>query len=253
MLKSARHTRIRNLVEDKGHVAVNELNAILEVSEATVRRDLDELAQLGWVRRTHGGAVKVGRAGKEPPIFQRQNELLEEKQRIGRMAASLVRDGQTIFLGSGTTVHEIARNIGHVKRLTVITNAINVINEFMDSRDVELVVIGGLFRQSELSMVGHIAEYAIREFRADYVFMGMRGIDPTHGFTNDFIPEATIDRAVLQMAPNCVVVADHTKLGQVSTVHLAPVTVASIIITDSQAPAEIILELEELGLTVYQV
>jgi DeoR/GlpR family transcriptional regulator of sugar metabolism len=253
MLKSARHTRIRHLVEKQGHVSVTELNDLFDVSDATIRRDLDELAKEGWVRRTHGGAMKVERAGKEPPILQRQGEQAVHKERLGKAAAALVKRGNTIFLGSGSTVHQIARNLHHVPELTVITNSLNIANELADRENIELIIIGGMFRRSERSLVGHIAEQAIREFRADHVFMGMRGIDPQHGFTSDYMPEAATDRAIMTIAPHVVIVADHTKLGVVSTVFLAPVNAAHLIITDQEAPPEIVTELQELGVEVLVV
>jgi len=250
MLKSARHNHIRTLVDKNGHVTVNELNGLLQVSEATIRRDLDELAEIGWVRRTHGGAVKVTRAVKEPPVLLRKQEMEEEKRSIGVLAAEMVQAGQTIFLGSGTTVSEVAQHLRQVANLTVITNTLNIANDLVGCDNIELIVIGGMFRQSELSMIGHIAEQAIREFRADLVFMGMRGIDPQHGFTNDYLPEAMTDRAILQMAPHIVVLADHTKLGRVSTVFLAPVTAAHTLITDAAVAPAIVRELTELGLEI---
>lgn len=252
-MKSARQTKIRQLVETNGHVTVNELNLLLEVSEATIRRDLEDLDQSGWVRRTHGGAVRVTRAGKEQPILQRQGKYQTEKQLIGQRAAAMVKRGQTIFLGSGTTVFEVARNIRNVPDLTVITNALNVVNELAECDNVELIVIGGMFRQSELSMVGFIAEQDIREFRAHKVIIGMRGIDPQHGFTSDYLPEAVTDRTILSIAPRNIVVADHSKLGRVSTVFLAPITAAHVLITDQAAPPEIVSEMEDLGLEVQLV
>ena len=250
MLKSSRQSKIRTMVEEDGQVAVAELIDLLDVSEATIRRDLEEMAQEGWVRRTHGGAVRVERARREPPILQRQSSAAEEKQRIGRLAAQYVREGDTIFLGSGTTVHEVARNIHETPNLTVITNALNVVNELANCENIELIVIGGMLRQSELSMVGHIAEQAIKEFRADSVFMGMRAIDPQHGFTNDFYPEAMTDRAILGIAPHNIVVADSSKFSRVSTVFLAPVTAAQTIVTDENVSTEIVEELQTLGLEV---
>ena len=250
MLKSTRQTQIRKLVDRNGHVTVQELNEMLAVSEATIRRDLEALSQMGWVRRTHGGAVKIERARKEPAIVQRQTRFEAEKQRIGKLAAGLVEPGHTIFLGSGSTVHEIARHLHEVADLTVITNSLNVVNELAGAQNVEMIVIGGMLRQSEQSMVGHVAEAAIREFRADMVFMGMRGIDPQHGFTGDYIPETVTDRTIMQIAPCNVIVADHTKLGRVSTVFLAPVTAAHILVTDEDASPAIVEELEALGLTV---
>ncbi|MCI0394787.1 MAG: DeoR/GlpR family DNA-binding transcription regulator [Chloroflexi bacterium] len=251
MLKLTRHTQIRQLVNTNGHVTVQQLNQLLRVSEATIRRDLDELSQGGLIHRTHGGAVKVAQAGREPPILLRQSEYKAEKLRIGRLAAAMVEERQTVFLGSGTTVHEIARNLRCLSNLTVITNAINVVNELVDCAGIELVVIGGMLRQSELSMVGHIAEAAIKELRADKVFMGMRGVHPQHGFTGDFLPEATTDRTILGIAPCNIIVADHSKLGQVSTVFLAPITAAHVLVTDKDAPPEFVDTLEGKGLKVH--
>ncbi len=245
--------QIRKLVEANGHVTVSELNQILGVSDATIRRDLEALEQLGWVFRTHGGAVSVEQASEEPPIIHRQSEYQVEKQRIGRQAASWVGEGETIFLGSGTTVHEVAVNIRDVPRLTVITNALNVINELIECDNIELIVIGGMFRQSELSMVGHIAERAIREFRADKAIMGMRGINPVHGFTSDYMPEAITDRAILSIASCNIIVADHSKLGRVSTVFLEPITSAHVLISDQAAPMEIVSKIREQGLEVQLV
>jgi DeoR/GlpR family transcriptional regulator of sugar metabolism len=141
----------------------------------------------GWIYRTHGGAVRVERALREPPINQRMKEQSEEKQRIGQAAAKLIQDGETIFLGSSTTVLEVAHNIPEQFNLKVITNSIPIINELASNSNVELIIIGGGLRASELSIVGHFAEEMIREFRADKVFMGIRATDIANGFTNDDI------------------------------------------------------------------
>lgn len=248
MLRLARHSQIKDIVEHAGQVTVAELNAQLRVSEATIRRDLDELDRLGLLRRTHGGAVRAD-FEPEPPIFQRETEQAAEKARIGRRAAALVHDGQTLFLGSGTTVAAMLPHLAERHGLTVITNSLPVVNA-LAGRPVTLIVIGGLFRASELSLVGHIAEAAIRELRADLVFMGMRGIDPTHGFTSDYLPEALTDRAILQIAPRRVVLADHSKFGRGGAVYLAPVTAADVIISDNRLDPATAGALRELGLEV---
>jgi DeoR family transcriptional regulator of aga operon len=250
LLKVERQSRINKIVEERGRVTVQELSEFFGVSEATIRRDLEELDGRGWIRRTHGGALRLERAVKEPPVLQRFSEQSEEKTRIGKDAASLVREGETIFLGSGTTVLEIAQHLPHDLRLTVITNSLPIANELAGHTNVDMIVIGGMLRQSELSMVGHIAEQAVCEFRADRVFMGMRAIDTSHGFTNDYLPETMTDRAILSVAPQVIVVADHSKFGRVSTVLVAPVTAAHMIITDLATPEEVVSELEGLGIVV---
>lgn len=251
-LKDERHAQIRRLVEVRGQMTVPELSSQFNVSEATIRRDLEELDG-HWLRRTHGGAVRLERAAKEPPIMQRVGEQQAEKIRIGQAAAQMIKDGETIFLGSGTTVLEVVHAIPQELHLTVITNSVAVVNELAGRPQVELVVIGGMFRPSELSMVGHIAEHDIQEFRADRVFIGIRGIDCKHGFTNDFLPETVTDRTIMTIAPQIVVVADHTKFSRVSTVFVAPVTAAHWIITDNGIPNEQAAEIRELGVEVVVV
>ena len=251
--KPERQSLIRQLVEENGRVTVTDLRVRFGVSEATIRRDLEELDGQGWIRRAHGGAVRLEQAAREPPMLQRVPEQWEEKRLIGRAAAQMIHDGDTIFLGSGTTVLEIARALPADLRLTTITNSLPIVNELVDRPKVELIIIGGMLRPSELSMVGHIAEQSVREFRADRVFMGMRAIDARHGFTSDYLPETITDRTIMTIAPEVVIVADHTKFGRVSSVVVAPVSAAHVIITDSQTQAEILAELRELKLDVRAV
>lgn len=232
MLKEARLDRILELVIERGQVTVNELNEDLLVSEATIRRDLDQLAQLGHIRRAHGGAVRAGGSDREPPLELRESEHRNEKERIAGEAARMVRAGGRIFLGSGTTVAALAPKLRGVGGLTVITNSLPVINQLADRGDLELIVIGGVFRHTERSMVSQVAERMVAEFRVDTVFMGVRAIDPLHGLTADSVTEACTDRAILGIAQHRVILADHTKFGRVSTVALAPLDHVHTIITD---------------------
>ena len=253
LLKVQRQSQIRRLVEERGQVTVTELSLDFNVSEATIRRDLEELADRKWVRRTHGGAVKVVRALKEPPILERVNKSENEKSRIGEKAAEMIHEGETVFLGSGTTVLEIARHLPFDISLTVITNSLLVINEMVTRPNIEMIVIGGMLRRTELSMVGHVANQAVREFRADRVFMGIRAIDVTHGFTNDYLPEAVVDREILKIAPEIIVVADHTKFSRVSSVLVASANAVDVIITDVETPEEIVSTFGEMMIQVYRV
>lgn len=249
-LKAERQRLIRDLVEESGRVTVPELSQRLGVSPATVRRDLAELHLQRRVHRTHGGAVRLEHPATEPPMLERAREQADAKRRIGRLAAGLLRDRETVFLGSGTTVLAVADSIPAGTRLTVITNSLAVVNRLADRPSIDLIVIGGMFRRSELSMIGHIAEQAIRELRADRVVIGMRGIDVTAGLTHEYLPEIMTDRAILGIAQQVVIVADHTKLGRVCPVAVAPVTAAHVIVTDAEAPQDIVTELRERGLEV---
>jgi DeoR/GlpR family transcriptional regulator of sugar metabolism len=250
LLKGERHKRIRRLIEDNGRATVAELSVLFGVSEATIRRDLEEMDERGWIRREHGGALCADRATAEPPILQRVAEQESEKRRIGRAAAQLVQDGETIFIGSGTTTLEVARNLGAVENLTVITNALNIVTELVNCSGITLIVIGGLLRPSELSLVGHLTEQALKELRADKVFLGMRAVNIQDGLTNDYLPETMTDRAIIGIASEVILAADHTKFGRVSTSRVAPVTAVDIIVTDDEVPDTIIHQFEELGIRV---
>lgn len=251
-MKQNRQAHIRKLVEEKSRVTVAELSTLLKVSEATIRRDLDELDG-EWMRRTHGGALLRVRPTNELPVIQRIPEQAEIKHRIGQSAARMVKPGETIFISSGTTALEVARSLPDDTRLTVISNSLPVINALAGRKYFELVVIGGMFRQDELSMVGHPAEQMLSEFRSDRTFIGMRAIDPHWGFTNDYMPEILTDRKILNIASQVVVVADHTKFGRICSIFVAPVNAANAIITDSGIDTEIANELRALGIQVLTV
>lgn len=253
LLKVQRQAQIKRMVEEQGQVMVTELSPLFNVSEATIRRDLEECSDRGWMSRTHGGAVKVERAGKEPPILERANRNASAKERIGRKAAGMIHDGETIFLGSGTTVLEIVKHLPYDISITVITNSLLLIDDLINHPNIEIIVIGGMLRRKELSMVGHIANQDVQEFRADRVFMGIRAADPTHGFTNDYLPEAVVDREILKIAPQIVFVLDHEKFAKVSSVLVAPADAIDVIITDVDAPDDVVSVFRDMMIKVYRV
>lgn len=254
MLKEERQRYIRRIIEDQGQVSVATLARQFGVAEMTIRRDLRELGAQGIIQRVRGGALLPERqhALIEPPVLERINEEAAAKKRIGQAAAALIAEGETIFLGSGTTTLAVAQALRERRNITVVTNALTVINALTDS-DLTVVVAGGFFRRSELSFIGHITEASIRDLRVDKVIIGMRGIDPEYGLTSDHLQELQTDQAIMRIGNMVIIVADHTKFGRVATSRVAPVTVAKMIITDSEAPPAIVAALREMGIEVIQV
>jgi len=248
-----RQEHILQILAHQPRVTVGYLCELFGVSEATARRDLEALAEEGKVQRVHGGAVATRQAPPEPPVLVRSNLMLEEKNRIGVATAQLVESGDTVFLGSGSTVLEVAQALKSRDNLTVITNSLLVCNTLAGSQGITLVNIGGIFRHSELSFIGHIAEQALVELRADKVIMGIHAIDIDQGLTNDYLPETMTDRAILRVGRQVIVVADHTKLGCVSTAFVAPVTAMQTLITSNGAAPDLIIELRERGIRVLTV
>jgi len=160
-----RQDKIVTLLSQKGRLSVAGIVGQFGVSQATARRDLETLAEQGKLHRVHGGALSMKQAPPELPILQREHEQILEKQRIGLAAAALVGDGDTIFLGSGTTVLEVARNLRSRQNLSVITNSLPVMNLLSGLPGINLITLGGMLRLSELSFIGHITEQSLAEVR----------------------------------------------------------------------------------------
>jgi DeoR family transcriptional regulator of aga operon len=244
-----RQQQITQLVEIKQRISVADLCELFSISEATARRDLEALAQQGKIDRVHGGAISISSAPPELPILDREREENEAKRQIGQAASGLLQEGETIFLGSGTTVLELARILKTRKGLTIITNSLPVLNQLSGTENT-IVCLGGMLRPTELSFIGHITEQSLAEVRADKVFIGTRGISLEHGLTNDYLPETLTDRAILRAGKEIIVLADHVKFGRVSTAMLAPIESVNTIITDKLTNKEFIRDLENLGLRV---
>ena len=245
-----RQKQILSRLEQQGRLSVAEIVKQFSISEATARRDLESLASQGKAQRVHGGVISVEQAPPELPILDREREQADEKARIGRTAASLVADKDTVFLGSGTTVLEVARNLRDRKQLTVVTNSLPVLNTLAGLQEITVISLGGMLRESELSFIGHITEQALAEVRVDKVIVGTRGLSLEHGLTNDYLQETLTDRAILKIGREVIIVADHTKVNRVATVLLAPLDNMNTLVTDPQADKKVVQALKRQGIQV---
>jgi len=250
LLKAERQQLILEAVKDSRQATVAELSRRFDVSQVTIRRDLRELAAQGALRRAHGGALMAASAPPEPPVVQRLGRAEHCKACIGRAAASLVKDGDSIFIGSGSTTAHVARHLVDCRNLTVVTNALTIATELASAKGVTVVVTGGMMRPSELSLVGHITEQSLREVRVDKVIMGIRAISLEAGMTNDYLPEVVTDRTIIGMAPELIVVADHTKFGKIASAYVAPVERITTLVTNSDTDPKTLTLLRKLGIQV---
>ena len=219
MINNQRGQKILKILEMNPEIRVPELSKALGVSEATIRRDLDKLEESGQVERVHGGALLIEQAAYEPPVLHRIDDLADEKRRIGRAAADLIQSGDSVFIGSGTTTLEVANNLIGKKNLTVVTNALTVLNALAQLDGISVISTGGLLRASELSFIGHISELALGEVRVDKAIIGIPALDIEAGLTNDYLPEVMTDRTIINMAAELVVVADHSKFGKAASAY----------------------------------
>lgn len=243
----ARDALVLDAVRASGLISVAELATRLDVGEATVRRSLQRLAGDGRVFRTYGGAVLADPA--RPPRAPADDPELTAKRAIGHAAASLIRDGETVALSSGSTVLEVARRL-RGRRLTVITNALGVVNTLIDSPGLDLVVLGGLVLPGVHSFQGHLTEQAMLDLRADRVFMGASAVDLEHGFMTEQVAEIPVDRALRRMAREVVVVIDATKFERLAAGFMFGLEAVGTIVTDDRVPAAMVEALRGQGVSV---
>jgi len=255
MLRKERQRQIYKRIEEQGKATVSELADQLNVSQMTIRRDLQDIAAQGAVERVHGGAVTVGKGQliSRLPTLEGHDEQVDAKRRIGESVANMVAEGETIFIGAGTTTLAVAEALKDRHNISVVTNALTVANTLASSRGITIMVTGGFLRSANLSLVGYPGERNLQDVRANKVISGIRGIDPQYGLTSDDLQEMKTNLAIMSISKTLIVVADHSKFGCVAASRTAPVNAASVIVTDTQAPNEMVVELRKRGVTIIQV
>ncbi len=244
MSRTSRRDALLTRIGSDGRASVGTLARELGVTPSTIRRDLARLAREGRILRTYGGATLSG-----PPLPKVGDPGLAAKRAIAQTAAARVHDGDTILISSGSTTLEFARRLVD-RRLTVITNALDVATILVDRPGIELVVLGGVVRAGMHSTLGHIAEIALRELRADALYMGIGAIGPDLGLMNDSIPEILTDRALRRAARDCIVLADATKFRTVAPAFVFDIAQVTALITDDTVEPADVAALEAHGVEV---
>lgn len=249
MFFEERQIKILELLKDKSSIKVSELSTIFKVSESTIRRDLQEMEEKGLVARTHGGAVSKEKTIFEPSFQEKEDKRHIEKLSIGKIAAAMIEDGDTIILDSGTTTLQLARCI-KAKDITVITNSIDIASELSLRSNIEIILTGGALRISTRAMVGPITEDVLKNFKVDKAFIGANGISIEKGITTPNIMEAHIKKEMMKAASKVILAVDSSKFNQVSFAVISPVTAVDLIITSSDLNENIINEYKELGVEI---
>jgi DeoR/GlpR family transcriptional regulator of sugar metabolism len=247
MMSEERRTQILQIVRTRGRAKVNELAHRFSTSAVTIRNDLNELHLRGLVLRSHGGAVLPETILRESPVNERLKSHVEEKRRIGAIAASLIHDGETIILDSGTTTLEIARQIKNKQGLQVITNGVNVAAELLDARGVQTFIVGGTVRGDSASIVGRSTEELFEQFSADKLFLSGAGCDPDFGVSGANVDETMVNRAMLRISREIILVADASKFSKRSMARIAPFSEIDTVISDSSLRVEMQQKLLSLG------
>jgi DeoR family fructose operon transcriptional repressor len=232
MRQAERILKVQELFTKQEFVNFEELCKSFNASKSSIRRDLMELERKGVLRRVHGGAISLQTRDEVMDFGRLSGSSHDEKLKIGKAAASLVEDGQTVIMGGGSTVAEVARNlIG--KSVQIVTNSIPVAQIFWDSKQVEVTLTGGYLFPRLGVQLGPICEKMLHSVSADILIMGIRGITSSGiSDSNSLIVESL--RAMIRAARKVVIVADHSKFGHDAMIHVASLNDIDQIVTDKQ-------------------
>lgn len=248
MLAVERRSKIEQMIASSKSVMVVDLAKQFEVTPETIRGDLLKLEKQGILVRTYGGAILAGASGSELGFKERDTVNADLKQRIGKRASQLIRNGDTIFLDASTSALYLARNIKEKRGLTVITNAVSIMSELAECDNIRVVCTGGLYSQQSMSYTGRYAEKMIRQnFAANKFFFSCRGVTLSRGLVERAEDEAEIKRAMLECSDSAIFLGDHYKFGKMGIPVIAPLNKIDKFVTDVRLDSEWSSALQDNG------
>ncbi len=250
MLNVERKNAILKIVDEQSAVTVNDLARTLNVSEVTVRKLLNSLARQGTLRRTRGGAVSLSVPVRENDLRTKEKTNIHKKKAIARAAYALIDDYDTVLLDAGSTTLELVKYIrnGNKRNITVVTNALNIALELLDSYDIEVIIIGGHLRHSVVSCVGPLAEKAIASMYFDKAFIAANHVSLRHGATTPKLAEGQFKQDAINASGKSFLLCDSSKFGGASTAKICPLSAFTHIITDTDLPLKMQDELRRANI-----
>src|SRR5690606_6820908 len=249
MKKAAgRRSQILQILDEHGQVNVHTLSEELGVSEVTIRNDLDKLEKSKLLVRAHGGAFKTSNIALT--VTEKKRIHLDAKRRIGKKAVSLIEENDSIILDSGTTTFEIASRLGDFKKLTVISNALDIINNLAQYPNVQVFVPGGFLKEFSMSLVGPMAERNFRQLYCKKLFLGIDGVKPNVGVFTHHMEEAYLNQIMIDIAEEVIVVADSTKFKRTGLAFIEGFNKIHKVITDAGIEEETLRMLEKNNVEV---
>jgi DeoR family transcriptional regulator of aga operon len=248
----SRRIKILESLKAHGQVNVNELSESLGVTGVTIRNDLAQLEKKRVLIRARGGAIKMEQnfADEDYPLSDKQKKHLLEKREIGKRAAELIDENDTIILDSGSTTCELARNLKKFNGLTIITNALNVATILAEYNNINVIVPGGILKKNSLSLIGILAERGFKDYFCDKLFLGVDGFDLDFGISTPDPEEAHLNKIMIEISKEVIVVTDSSKFQRRGLVLIAPVNKINTVVTDQGILQESKDKLESLGIKV---
>lgn len=247
MNAAGRRLHLLEILKREKTVNITGMAEEFNVSTMTIRRDFKILEEQGLVKTTHGGAILNDSLTMEQSYSVKQKQMVDEKRKIGLAAARIVKPGDSVIIDCGTTPKEVAVGLLNIKNITIFTNSILAANVLMQSRDIELIMIPGTFRQKSMGFIGPMAIDFISSIRVDYVFLGVEGIELKQGVSTPNIDDALTKRALVQVSKKRIVVADASKIGKNTLTTIAPLEQIDTIVTCDNMPPKCAEELKSKG------
>lgn len=250
-----RRGAILQILKDNSNVSVSELSAMFGVSEVTIRKDLNLLKERNLLVRTHGGAIANHSGEQEGEVNIRFKRLANyrEKQAIGRAAADLIEDGDTIIIDSGTTALQVACNLHKFKNLTILTNALNVAQEVLSYRRFNVILLGGNIRNSSESVVGALAESNLKLFYCDKLFLGVDSFSVDNGLSTPSVEEANINQIMIQRSRKVIAVFDASKVNKRALAFITNPDNIDVVVTDNSMDKTTRSQLKAMNIDVITV
>ncbi|QAY65516.1 DeoR/GlpR family DNA-binding transcription regulator [Paenibacillus protaetiae] len=252
MLVAERYEKIVQLVNERGSIRVSELSELCQVTEETIRRDLDRLEQDGRLKRSHGGAVSVKDQQPETPFAEREIAHAEEKKRIAEEAVKLIQPHDRIVLDASSTAWYMAAILPDMP-ITVLTNSIKVAVELSTKEKIEVISTGGLLSSRSLSYVGPLAERSLDAYYVGKLFLSCKGVHLERGISESNELQGRIKQKMIGIAEKVILLADSSKFGVQAFTHVAELGEVHTVITDRMIGQETLARLQEKNIPVTTV
>ena len=250
MLAIERRSEILTKLQQEGKVLVNDLSKFYQVTEETIRRDLEKLEIEGIVKKTYGGAVLAETLNIDLPYYVRKQTNVQSKENIASKIAELIKDGDHIMLDASSTAVYVIKKIKQLKNITIVTNSIEIMLELADVNGWKVFSTGGAMKEGALALVGHQAEEMIDRFHVDKAIISCKGIDQEFGITDSNEPDVEIKRHMVKAAKQVILAVDSSKFDKISFVRMGTFDQVNTVVTNMEPSQEWKDVLENAGVTV---
>lgn len=232
MLAIERRNEIIAKLNEEKKVVVSELSQLFNVTEETIRRDLEKIEKDGLAKKTYGGAVLNENFNVDLPYIVRKKTNVSGKKYIGELVGEMIHDGDHIILDASSTALFVAQNIKNKKNITVITNSIEIILELSDRKDWKVMLTGGELKDTALALVGYQAEKMLQSYYVDLAVFSCKGIDQSKGLTDSNESDAQIKKAIINSAKKKILAIDNSKIDKISFTSICGINEVDMIVTD---------------------